>query len=55
MSHAGEESLKIQVYEPRGMAIDYSDHSPHRGLFWTDFINGNGAIRKTELVDQVIY
>lgn len=25
MSHVGGERLAIQVYEPRGMAIDYSD------------------------------
>ncbi len=53
MSHVNEERLATQVYEPRGMAIDYSDQSPSRGLFWTDVINGKGVIRKTNFVDQV--
>lgn len=54
MSHVGEERLAIQVYEPRGMAIDYSDQSPARTLFWTDRLYGKGAIRKTDLVQVIL-
>lgn len=52
MSHGGEERLVIpNVYEPRGMAIDYSDQSFFCTLFWSDI--GSGVIRKINFI-QVI-
>lgn len=49
MSHVGEECLAIEVYEPKSMAIDYSDQSPDRTLFWADENDGNGVLKKTKV------
>ena len=54
MSHVGEERLAIEVYEPKGMAIDYSDLSPERTLFWADQRDGKGVIKKTNVVKVII-
>ena len=53
MSHVGEERLAIEVYEPKGMAIDYSDQSPDRTLFWADENGGKGIIKKTNIVKVI--
>ena len=53
MSHVGEERLAIDVYEPKSIAIDYSDQSPDRTLFWVDESDGKGMIKKTDIVKVI--
>ena len=50
MSHVGEERLAIEVYEPKAMAVDYSDPSPERVLFWADQRDGKGVIKRTNVI-----
>ena len=48
MSHGGGELLKIQVFEPRGMAIDYSEQLPYRRVFYADLLLGKGVVKKAD-------
>lgn len=51
MSHVGEERLSIKVFEPQGLAIDFSDQLPYRKLVWSDIIpHGRGRVEKEDLV-----
>ena len=47
-SHGGGELLKIQVSEPKGMAIDYLKQLPYRRVFYADLLLGKGVVKKAD-------